>query len=94
MEHLGAERLNQEGVTRIELDAEYKYFYKQCTCGNEFRTAIPRKLFKNPDDESVELNMTAGGSVAGYPDIEVADVQARIEQKHCGDKEKHPEENV
>jgi len=92
MEYSRAEQFNHEAPPRVELDAEYKYFHKRCTCGNEFRTAIPRKFFKNPDDDSLELDITAGGGVAGYPDIAASDVQARIEQKNCGDEEQHPEE--
>jgi hypothetical protein len=94
MERPSAENMDSAAQTRIELVAEYKYLHKQCACGNEFRTAIPRKLFKNPDDESLEINVTASGSVSGYPDIDASDVQARIEQKNCGDKEQHPEENI
>jgi hypothetical protein len=94
MEKLDAERMDRVGLTRVEIDGEYKYLYKQCTCGNEFRTAIPRKFFKNSDDESLELAVTATGGIKDYPDIKATDVKTRIEQENCGDKEQHPEEQV
>ncbi len=78
-------------LLRVELDEEYKYLQKLCSCGNEFRTAIPRKFFKHPDDLSLTLAVNGNERMPGYPDIKSADVQARIDQLECGDAERHPE---
>lgn len=76
----------QSQFTRVELDAEYKYFTKHCTaCGQEFRTAIPRTFFRNPDDESTQLAATGSGTISGYDTIRAADVQQRMFETTCAD---------
>lgn len=77
-------------MLRVELSEDNKILHKQCSCGEEFSTAIPRKFFKHPNDTSLEL-AKSGGAISGFPSISADALQARIEKVECGVKERHPE---
>lgn len=91
MEQSDAERMDRVGLTRVELEGDFKCLYKQCTCGSEFRTTLPRGFFKNPNDESLELARSSNGTIIGNPDIRADAVQARIDNIQCNDQDRHPE---
>ncbi len=75
---------------KVEVDGEHKYFTKQCTaCGQEFRTAVPRKFFRNPDDESTQLAANGSGTIDGYDSIRSADVERNIFASTCADTQRN-----
>lgn len=88
------ERTSSPEVTspflRVEFDGEHKLFVKECTaCGQEFRTGVPRKFFRNPDDASTQLAVNGGGTIDGYDSIRAADVERHILETTCPDTKRN-----
>lgn len=78
---------------RVDFDGEHKIFVKECShCGNTFSTAVPRKFFRNPDDESTKLRVNGHGSIEGYESIRADAVATHIFDRECGDAARHGQE--
>ena len=79
---------------RVEFDGEHKLFVKVCTeCGNEFRTGVPRKFFKNPNDESTTLRKNGSGTIDGFESIRADAVKSHIFDTTCADAARHEQKS-
>ena len=65
---------------RVEFDGEHKIFVKECSeCGNTFSTGVPKRFFKNPDDDSVAL----------HPDAKDSGIEKIISNLVCPDTKRN-----
>lgn len=81
-------------IARVEFDGEHKLFVKVCTeCGNEFRTGVPRKFFKNPNDESTTLRVNGSGAIDGFESIRADVVEKHILDTTCADTARHEQQS-
>ena len=75
---------------RVEFDGEHKIFVKECAeCGKEFSTSVPRKFFRNPNNESIKLHTTGAGAIDGYENIKASEVTKNILNMICPDDSRH-----
>lgn len=79
---------------RVEFDGEHKIFVKECTeCGHTFSTNVPKKFFKNSDDESTKLRVNGGGAIVGYDSIRGDAVEKHIFDSTCADAARHEQKS-